>query len=138
PAEQVFEQLRSGPAGLSPEEARERRHLYGPNRFLRVPHEQFGRRLLGAFHTFSIYVFLLAAATLYVLDRGQDAAIVASAALLLMLHRFSQNRRARKIITTALCREPFQTLVQRDRHWSSVPVEELVLGDIVRLQAGNR
>ena len=124
--------------GLSTAEAGRRRALRGPNLldehrgtpWLAVLGRQFTNAL--------IVVLIVAAAVSAAVGERADAATILAIVLLNGVLGFVQEWRAERALSAL--REmlsPFSTVL-RDGEWTRVPAAELVPGDVLRLEAGDR
>jgi len=136
--DRVMQRLASGARGLGVEEAAERLARYGPNRAR--PPERPGPvlRFLRQFHNFLIYVLLASSVILAILAHWLDASVVFGVTLINALIGFIQEGKAEHAF------ESIQKLlapiagVVRNGNRVSVPTDELVPGDLVLLEAGDR
>ncbi len=137
-ADAVLAEQDSTPAGLSSAAAGERHARFGPNR-LRPP-EQAGvvRRFLRHFHNILIYILLVAALGTALLGHWVDTGVILAVVLINTLIGFIQEGRAEKALDAIRQMLSPHALVLRDGERREVPAEELVPGDIVFLQAGDR
>ncbi|WP_017925825.1 cation-transporting P-type ATPase [Thioalkalivibrio sp. HL-Eb18] len=124
--------------GLSADVARERLDQYGRNQ-LRPP-EQAGliRRFFRHFHNILIYILLAAAAGTALLGHWVDTGVILAVVLINTLIGFVQEGKAEKALDAIRKMLSPRALALRDGHRREVPAEELVPGDIVYLQAGDR
>ncbi|WP_018860570.1 cation-transporting P-type ATPase [Thioalkalivibrio sp. ALJ3] len=124
--------------GLSADAARERLDEYGRNQ-LRPP-EQAGliRRFFRHFHNILIYILLAAAAGTAVLGHWVDTGVILAVVLINTLIGFVQEGKAEKALDAIRKMLSPHALALRDGHRREIPAEELVPGDIVYLQAGDR
>lgn len=124
--------------GLSVDAARERLEQYGKNQ-LRPP-EQAGlvRRFFRHFHNVLIYILLAAAAGTALLGHWVDTGVILAVVLINTLIGFVQEGKAEKALDAIRKMLSPRALALRDGHRREVPAEELVPGDIVYLQAGDR
>ncbi|WP_018994631.1 cation-transporting P-type ATPase [Thioalkalivibrio sp. ALJ2] len=124
--------------GLSTDAARERLDQYGRNQ-LRPP-EQAGliRRFFRHFHNILIYILLAAAAGTALLGHWVDTGVILAVVLINTLIGFVQEGKAEKALDAIRKMLSPHALALRDGHRREIPAEELVPGDIVYLQAGDR
>ncbi|WP_018865311.1 cation-transporting P-type ATPase [Thioalkalivibrio sp. ARh3] len=124
--------------GLSSDVARERLERYGKNQ-LRPP-EQAGlvRRFFRHFHNILIYILLAAAAGTALLGHWVDTGVILAVVLINTLIGFVQEGKAEKALDAIRKMLSPRALALRDGHRREVPAEELVPGDVVYLQAGDR
>jgi Ca2+-transporting ATPase len=127
-----------GQAGLSPEEARSRLGRLGPNRIEEAKGPRPWRMFLGQFADFMIWVLIGAALVSGFLQEWVDAAAIIAIVILNAILGFLQEFRAEKSLQ-ALRRmaAPFSRVVRGGAR-SSVPSVEIVPGDVIELEAGDR
>lgn len=134
----VLAALASSPEGLAPDEAARRLASHGPNRLPRVAGRSPLGRFLAHFHNALIYFLLAAAGAAALLGHLVDAAVIVSVVLVNALVGFIQEGRAEKALQAIHELIAAQAHVLRDGRRMQVPVETLVPGDIVLLEAGDR
>jgi P-type Ca2+ transporter type 2C len=136
--EHAFEMLRSAPEGLLDEEAAHRREEAGENR---LPEAKPRSRLaLFASQFKSLLILLLIGAAVLALIVGdvKDAAVVGIVVLFNATLGFVQEHRAEAAVA-ALRRMLSPTArVRRGGREQTIPAEQLVAGDVVLLEAGDR
>ena len=125
---------RSDRAGLSAADAAERRRTLGPNTVERAGGHR-GARLLAAQFASPIIVILAAATVLsMVLGDITDGAIILAIILASGLLGFWQERSAGRAVDALLARVRVHVEVLRDAREATVPVDDVVPGDVVVLQ----
>ncbi|RXE47632.1 HAD-IC family P-type ATPase [Chromohalobacter israelensis] len=134
----VLVALASSPEGLAPDEAARRLASHGPNRLPSVAGRSPLGRFLAHFHNALIYFLLAAAGAAALLGHLVDAAVILSVVLVNALVGFIQEGRAEKALQAIHELIAAQAHVLRDGRRMQVPVETLVPGDIVLLEAGDR
>jgi Ca2+-transporting ATPase len=124
--------------GLSAREARERLGKYGPNRL--PPPKRRGPlvRFLAHFHDVLIYVLLGAAVVTALLGHWVDFGVILGVVLVNALIGFVQEGKAEKALDSIRAMLSLHAFVQRDGKRIEIPAEELVPGDLVLLQAGDK
>jgi magnesium-transporting ATPase (P-type) len=134
----VLARLAGRPGGLSAAEAAGRLQTHGPNRLPEEPPPSRWRILLRQFRSPLIYILLVAAAASLALGESLDAAFIAAALLLNALIGGYEEWRSEKS-TRALQRLlRIHATVVRDGESLQVGAEEVVPGDLVLLEPGNR
>lgn len=136
--EEVLQSLASRPDGLSAGEASDRLATHGPN-VLPPPRTRHPLlRFLAQFHSTLIYVLLAAAVAAAVLGHALDAAIIAAVVGVNALVGFLQEGKAEKALAAIRSLVSPRAHVLRDGQRLSVPVADLIPGDVVLLEAGDR
>ena len=136
--------------GLQEGEVQERRKRYGENGFAHRQADTVWFRLRRAFvNPFTLILCVIAvisAITGYLsgtaVPRGPVGTVPLILGMLLIAGfvRFGQELRAKKTANrlTQLVHENMTVRVRRDGAWLSLPAEEIVVGDLLRLAAGDR
>ena len=138
PIARVLEQLGSRPTGLADAEARQRRERYGPNQLS----ERRGRgpllRFALQFHNVLIYVLLAAALVTATLGHWVDTGVIVGVVVINALVGFLQEGKAEQALAAIRHMLSLKATVLRDGHPRVLPAEELVPGDVVLVQSGDR
>ncbi|MGK2921849.1 MAG: cation-transporting P-type ATPase [Methyloceanibacter sp.] len=138
PAGEVLEALESGPSGLSSGEAEARKALFGPNRLPESAKQSALWRFLLQFHNVLIYVLLGAAVLATAIGHVTDAAVILAVVIVNAIIGFVQEGRAEQALEAIRSLIDPHASVVRDSHRTVVPAEDIVPGDIVLLEPGDR
>lgn len=138
PAEDVLTKLAVSSQGLSASEVQERRNKYGFNRLPEPPRRSSLARFLSQFNNVLIYVLLGAAVITALLADWVDAGVIIGVVLINAIIGFMQEGKAEKAVDAIRQILTHEALVIRDGVKQSLPVEELVPGDIVQLRSGDK
>ena len=138
PVDQVYAMLGTGPGGLSREEAARRLEAHGPNELPAAPGPHPIRRFLAQFNNPVIYFLLAAAVAAWVIGHRVDAAVIVAVVLINAIVGFIQEGKAEKALNAIRKMISPQASTLRDGRRTSLPVEDLVPGDVVLLEAGDR
>ncbi|WP_299195479.1 cation-transporting P-type ATPase [uncultured Amphritea sp.] len=130
--------LETSPQGLTSSQVSERRLKYGANRLPEPPRRSGLMRLLSQFNNVLIYVLMLAAVVTAALGHQVDSGVIVAVVLINALVGFFQEGKAEKAIDAVRNMLSQQAVVIRDGHRQQVAAEELVPGDIVFIQSGDR
>ncbi len=130
--------LETRPDGLTSAEVTERRERFGTNRLPEAPRPPAWRRLLRQFHNILIYVLLGAAVVTALLGHGIDTAVILAVVLANAVIGFVQEGRAEQAMDAIRHMLALKAAVVRDDQRTAIPGDELVPGDIVLLEAGDR
>ena len=139
PREDTLDTLRTDPeAGLSGEQVDKRRERFGANRL--TPHSKRTAftRLVSQFNNLFIYLLLAAAAVTAVLGEWLDSGVILGVVLIIVVIGFVQEGRAARALEAVRGMLAPKARVLRDGQKHNIPAEEVVTGDIVLLQAGDR
>ncbi|MFC1460455.1 HAD-IC family P-type ATPase [Microvirga arabica] len=124
--------------GLSPTEVRRRLEQHGCNRMPEGERRTALSRFLSQFNNVLIYVLLAAAAVTALLGHGIDTAVILLVVLANAVIGFIQEGRAEQALEAIRAMVSAQASVIRDGQRQTIKAEELVPGDIVLLDAGDR
>lgn len=133
----LLNRLSSSSAGLSSKEAQQLQERYGANIALAARPTPTWQRLARRFANPLVLVLLLASAISAMTGDFPSLAIVSSIVALSILLDFSQEARALHAVDALRAQVALAALVMRDGVEVSLPVAQLVPGDIVRLSAGD-
>jgi cation-transporting ATPase F len=124
--------------GLSDREAAERLARFGPNTLPAAQGAGVVRRVLRQFHHPLIYVLLGATVITVVLGEYVDSAVILGVVLINALVGFIQESKAEAALDALRSMVQTQAKVVRHGHQLTVTSEELVPGDLVLLDAGDK
>jgi Mg2+-importing ATPase len=137
PAEQVLVELGSGPQGLSEDEVRGRKKLYGPNSLRARKRKTTLGLLLGQFKSPIIIILIFAATLSAFLGDLTDATIILTIILFSALLGFWQEHGAANAVEKLLAMVRTTVEVKRGGNKIEVNLEDVVPGDLVLLNAGD-
>ena len=137
-AADVLASLDSTQAGLSSDEAARRLSSHGPNRLPEPTRDGAVKRFLKHFDDVLIYILLAAATLKAALGDWIDFWVILAVAVINALIGFVQEGRAESALQGIRNMLSAEAQVRRDGEWKSVPAEDLVPGDIVRVLPGSR
>ncbi len=148
PAERVVSELGSDAArGLSAAEARRRLEQYGPNRLKAAAETPWWRRLLEQFENFLV-IILLAAVVISMIEwllqdpresaLPYEAIVIMAIVVLNAMLGFIQEARAEKSVRALMALAAPEATLVRDGERQSVTTHEIVPGDIVLVEAGDK
>lgn len=133
-----LEELATRAGGLSHEEAASRHQTYGPNRLPQAPKRSLFLRFISHFHNILIYVLLGAAAITMILQHFFDTAVILAVVIANAVIGFVQEGKAEKAMDSIRRMLAPHAAVLRDGERRSVDGEDLVPGDLVLLEAGDK
>jgi len=134
----VLKQLRTTSKGLSGEEVAIRLHHFGPNELPDKQKQRWFVALLRQFHSFLIYLLLLAAAISFFLHNNIDAYLILAIVLINAIIGFAQEYRAEHSIEALKRMIAPKTTVIRNAELIQVYTKQVVPGDILFLQEGEQ
>jgi magnesium-transporting ATPase (P-type) len=124
--------------GLSSGEARTRLDRYGPNRLPEEERESAFYRLLKQFRNVLIYILLAAAVFTGFLGEWVDTGVILAVVLVNAVVGFIQEGKAEEALEGIRKLLSLEAVVVRDGHRATIDAEEVVPGDVVRLESGDR
>jgi len=128
----------SSEKGLDPAEAAVRLQKYGPNRLPEGRKRGPFARLLAQFNNILVYVLLAAGFTKLMLNLWVDAAIIFAVVVLNALLGFIQEGKAEKALDSIRNMLSAEARTVRGGETRMIPAEQLVPGDIVLLESGDK
>ncbi|MEM2135413.1 MAG: HAD-IC family P-type ATPase [Candidatus Jordarchaeaceae archaeon] len=138
PIEEVMKILETSPQGLTREEASRRRELYGPNKVQEVRRLSPLKLFLEQFKNALNYILILAVAISIVLGDTLDALIIIVVLLFNATLGFVQEYRSEKALEALKELSAPKTIVVREGKEREIRTEELVPGDLVILNTGDK
>lgn len=137
-AEAVLERLETSAEGLTQAQATEGLERHGPNRLPPPPKRSPLLRFLAQFHNILIYLLLIAALVTALLGHWVDTAVILGVVVINALIGFIQEGKAEKALEAVGDLLTPTCTVLRDGARHTLSAEELVPGDLVLLQSGDR
>ncbi len=138
PADDCLRALDSDADGLTAEETARRLAEHGPNRLPEPTRPSPLRRLARQFNNLLLFVLIAAAAITALLGHWIDTGVILAVVLANVGIGFVQEGRAEKALEALREMLAPRAAVLRDGRRQSIAAEELVPGDIVLLEAGDR
>ncbi|QJD60536.1 HAD-IC family P-type ATPase [Pseudomonas sp. gcc21] len=135
---EVRHQLRSRDKGLTAAEAADRLAQYGPNELGAASARPWWRRLLAQFQNVLIYVLLVAALVTALLGHWLDTSVILTVVLLQAVVGIVQEGKAEQALAAIRHMLAPQATVMRDGERQRIAARELVPGDVLLLEAGDR
>jgi Ca2+-transporting ATPase len=136
--EDVFQLLSSSPSGLTEEEVRKRLESYGPNELKEKKKTPLWARFLDQFKSPLIIVLLAAILISGLLSEVLDALVISAIVLLNAILGLVQEERAEQALRTLKKMAVPRCQVIREGQIREVKSSEIVPGDIIVLNSGNR
>jgi magnesium-transporting ATPase (P-type) len=137
-ADDALAQVDSTRIGLTTDAARQSRARFGPNRL--APPRTRGPllRFLLQFHNVLIYVLLGAAAITAGLGHWVDTGVIVGVVVINAIIGFIQEGKAEKALAAIRNMLSLSAHVLRDGRRTTIPAEDLVPGDVVLLESGDK
>lgn len=137
-ADEVLAALHSRAEGLSRADALSRLASHGPNALPATRPRHPLARFLAQFHSALIYALLGAALAAGLLGHALDASVIVGVVLINAVVGFLQEGRAENALAAIRSMISPRTHALRDGHKTALAVTELVPGDVVLLEPGDR
>lgn len=136
--ETTFQKLSSTADGLSQLDAQHRLDEYGSNRI--QVEQKIGpfTRFLTQFHNVLIYVLLGSGFVTALLGHWVDSGVIFGVVIINAIIGFIQEGKAEKALDAIRKMLSQQAMVKREGKFISLPAEELVPGDVVLIQSGDK
>ncbi|MDI5983263.1 HAD-IC family P-type ATPase [Halomonas sp. M4R5S39] len=138
PAEESLTRLDATPRGLSDQQARSRLARHGPNQLHQERGRPWWKRLLAQFNNILMLILLAAAVASLGLGHHLDATAILGVVLIIALIGFLQEGKAEQALESIRNMLSPRAQVLRDGRRDVIPAEELVPGDIVLVESGDR
>ncbi len=137
-AEDVLQRVTSSTDGLQQEVAQQRLQEHGPNRLRPVKVKSPLARFLVQFHNVLIYVLIGAGCVTALLGHWLDSGVIFGVVVINAIIGFIQEGKAEKALDAIRNMLSQQAMVKRDSKFISLPAEQLVPGDVILLQSGDK
>ncbi len=136
--EEALNHQNSSLAGLESVEASDRIQQYGLNKLPEVKKRGVLSRFFSQFHNVLIYVLISAGIITALLEHWLDASVIFGVVLVNAIIGFVQEGKAEDALAAIRQMLSPKTVVIRAGQHLTIPAEELVPGDLVPLQAGDK
>jgi len=137
-SEEVLKDLNSRIEGLTHEEAEERLNKYGKNELTKEHHISKFKLFLSQFNNFIVWILIGAVIILGISGEFVNMVVILIILILNAILGFIQEYRAERSIEALEKLASFKAKVIRDGNEIEINTSELVLGDIIILEAGER
>jgi magnesium-transporting ATPase (P-type) len=139
PVEETLEAFEADPKrGLEAGEVERRRSLYGPNRLTPPQQRTTLMRFLAQFNNLFIHLLMVAGVVTLLLGEHVDSGVIFGVVVIIAVTGFVQEGRAEQALDAVRRMLSPTAQVLRGGRRREVPAEELVPGDIVLVQSGDR
>jgi H+-transporting ATPase len=136
PLDELQKELGTSPEGLSQEEARRRLEQYGPNELVEKSVSPWLRFLAGFWGPIP-WMIEVAAILSAVVRHWADFIIILVLLVMNAVVRFWEEYQAGNAIAALKAKLALHARAKRDAAWKTIPVQELVPGDVVRMRIGD-
>ena len=137
-SEEALAELRTTPKGLTEDEASLRLQTFGPNKLPEPAQRSIWLRFLSHFHNILIYILIGAAGITALLGHVVDTFVIIAVVIINAVIGFYQEGKAEKAMEAIRQMLALRASVIRDGKRQVIPGGELVPGDIVLLEAGDK
>ncbi|MCU7837112.1 MAG: cation-transporting P-type ATPase, partial [gamma proteobacterium symbiont of Taylorina sp.] len=134
----VFSILKADANGLTQEEANLRLQTYGANQIPAARSLTPLQRFLLQFHNLLIYILLASSAVTAMLGHWVDTGVIIAVVLANAVIGFIQEGKAENALKAIRSMLSPQAIVLRDGQRQNIAAEELVPGDVIHLQSGDK
>ncbi|HET7210929.1 MAG TPA: HAD-IC family P-type ATPase, partial [Methyloceanibacter sp.] len=138
PADAALAALKTGPSGLTAAEAVARKERFGPNRLQATRKRSEILRFLAQFDNVLIYVLLGAAVLSMIIGDTADTIVILAVVLLNALIGYVQEGRAESALDAIRGMIDPRAAVLRDGRRTTIAAEDIVPGDLVLIEPGDR
>lgn len=138
PIEEVFERLDTTPEGLSTSEARERLEHFGPNQLQEREKISPIITFLNQFRSPLIYILFIAVILSFASNHILDGLVILAVLILNAVIGFFQEYRAERAIEALKKLSALRATIIRDHEEIDIPAPDLVPGDIIMLEVGDK
>ncbi len=135
---EVFSSLNADPEGLCADEAHQRSQTYGSNQLPEAKKLNSLQRFLYQFHNILIYILLASSVITAMLGHWVDTGVILAVVLANAIIGFVQEGKAENALKAIRSMLSPQAIALRDGKRLSLPAVELVPGDVVFLQSGDK
>lgn len=136
--QQVLETLKTADDGLSQAEASMRLERYGANQLQPPKPQSWVIRFLLQFHNVLIYILLVASLMTAFLGHWIDSGVILGVVVINAIIGFIQEGKAEKALNAIRRMLSLSAIVLREGQRLQIPAEQLVPGDVVLLQSGDK
>lgn len=134
----VFQEIGSSEAGLAQEAAEQRLNQFGENLLKPIKRKGPFARLMVQFHNVLIYVLLVAGLVTAFLGHWIDSGVIFGVVVINAIIGFIQEGKSEKALEAIRHMLSHFAMVKRDGSFVQVAAEQLVPGDVVLIQSGDK
>lgn len=134
----LFADLSTSEKGLSTSVAKIRLEEYGYNRITEKKQTSAFKRFLQQFNNFLIYILIAAGVITAMLNEWIDAGVIFGVVIINAIIGFLQESKAEAALASLKKMLSLQATLIRDGQQLTVPADEIVPGDVVMINAGDR
>ena len=136
--EDVFELYATSEHGLSGAQARHHQQTFGENKLPMAPPKPAWQRFLSQLNSVFLYVLMGSALVSALLQHYVDSGVIITVVIVNAIMGFIQEGKAEDALRAIMSMSKTHCLVMRDGMLQTLDSSELVPGDVVMLQAGDR
>jgi len=136
--DEIFKKFSSSEHGLSSLEAQNRLETYGPNKLPEAKVESVFTIFLRQFQSPLIYILLIASIVVFIMGETTDGAVIMVVLIFNAIIGAFQEGKARNTLLALKKFVETKAIVKRDDIETIIPDTEVVEGDIIVLQEGEK
>ena len=136
--DEVFKRLHSSPKGLTFEEVRKRKKIFGSNALKKIRGRSLFKRFIDQFNNVLIYILIISGCITLLLREWVDTIVIFGVVILNGVIGFIQENKAEKALDSIRHLLSSNATVIRNGRRYIVPAKSLVPGDIILLQSGDK
>ena len=136
--EQVLKKLHTSLKGLEQTDINDRQQQYGLNCLPEIKPRSAFLRFLSQFNNLIIYVLIFTAIVTFMLGHILDSGVIIGVVIINALIGYIQEGKAENALQAISKMLSLQAIVVREGHQTTISAEQLVPGDIVMLQSGDK
>lgn len=137
PLKKVLEKVESSEKGLSEQEAQKRLHKYGKNILQETERKNAFIIFLQQFKDFLVIILIIAGLLSFFLADTESAVVIFVVITLNAILGTIQHRKAEQSLESLKALSAPSVKVLRDGHKKTIPSQEITIGDIIFLEAGD-
>jgi magnesium-transporting ATPase (P-type) len=134
----VFAKFNTSEAGLDTKEALERTQKWGANTLPMASPKPAWRRFLGQLNSVLLYVLIVSAVVSALLQHYIDSGVILAVVIINAIMGFIQEGKAEDALRAIMTMTKTHCMVVREGILQTIDSAQLVAGDVVMLQAGDR
>lgn len=134
----VFSHLDTSEAGLNTEQALQRAKQWGANSLPMAPPKPAWRRFLGQINSVFLYILIASALVSALIGHYVDSGVILAVVIVNAVMGFIQEGKAEDALRSIMKMTKTHCMVVREGILKTIDSAELVPGDVVMLQAGDR
>ena len=136
--EEIYSELRTSEQGLTQEDAKQRLEQYGKNEIKKTNRLRPLKILIEQFNSFLIYILIVAAIISFFINHNLDAIVITVVIIINAAIGFTQQYKTEKALENLKKLIISKSRVLRNGRLVEIPSSELVVGDIILFEQGEK